>query len=66
MDSSSGTTCRSCRGRGRKSVRPRRLVVVRVSTDKEPVVRQVVCPFCKGTGKIPAAMAPAPGSGLAC
>src|SRR5690625_3859416 len=47
--------CRSCRGRGRKTVRPRRLVVVGPSSGTSAVVRVVRCTACGGTGTAAAA-----------
>lgn len=42
--------CRACRGRGWKTVRPRRLVVVRSSTTRKPLTRVVSCSACRGKG----------------
>lgn len=66
MDARNGMKCRSCRGRGWKSVRPRRLVVVRSVPGEKQATRAAVCPFCKGTGERSVTAESSAGSGLAC
>lgn len=50
MTASAPQHCRAWRGRGWKIVRPRRLVVVRSSTTRKPLMRLVACSVCRGKG----------------
>ncbi len=51
MDAVTGSKrCKSCRGRGRETLRSRRLVVVRSAETQRSAMRLVTCTACQGTG----------------